>query len=222
MCLKCFFRTGALNSWVSLSTFLFKRWMWKISQIIHLLFQFTSWRVMLSTEGAERGKKSKNNPELAAWQKESKTAACQIWRAVHTTAGPSAHQACTRCCIYNRRRACQEKSNLLMIKRCLILQSSLAVLSPSDMFLASSLQTVAVVSVEERNNGFSEASALGLLFLLNTGCYQGTETERELLLFEDVTFGLPHRKDCSATNPAFLEEWHFPEVVVQLRQKEDR
>lgn len=53
---------------------------------------------------------------------------------------------------------------------------------------------LAVVSVEEKNNGFREASALGLFFLLNTVLYQGMETQKELLPFEDVTFGLPHRQ----------------------------
>lgn len=71
--------------------------------------------------------------------------------------------------------------------------------------------------------GFREASALGLLFVPSTVCYQDTETQRELLPFEDVTFGVPHgqKKDYSVTNPVFLEEWHFPGVVVQFRH-EDR
>jgi len=50
-------------------------------------------------ESTKRGKKSKNNPELAAWQKEPETAVCQIRWAACTTARPSAHQACTRCFI---------------------------------------------------------------------------------------------------------------------------
>lgn len=66
MCLKCFFRTGALKSWVSLSTFLFKRWMWKISQIIHLLFHFTSRRVRLSTERAQKGERKVKT--ILSWQ----------------------------------------------------------------------------------------------------------------------------------------------------------
>lgn len=59
----------------------------------------------------------------------------------------------------------------------------------------------------ERNDGLRKASALVLLFLPCTVSYQNMETQRELLAFEDVTFGVPHRqKDSSAANPAFLEE----------------
>ena len=82
-----------------------------------------------------------------------------------------------------------------MVKRCLILHSPLAISSPSDTFLASFLQTVAMVPVEERDDGFKEASALGLLFLPRTVCYQGMETQRELLPFEDVKSGVPHRQN---------------------------
>lgn len=71
---------------------------------------------------------------------------------------------------------------------------SLAILSPSDTFLASILKTVAMVPAEERNDGFKEASALGLLLLPTAVRYQGMETQRELLSFEDVTFGVLHRQ----------------------------
>lgn len=53
---KVLFLKRGLKELSYLPTFLFKRWMWKISQIIHLLFQFTLQRVRLSTEGAEKGK----------------------------------------------------------------------------------------------------------------------------------------------------------------------
>ena len=98
-----------------------------------------------------------------------------------------------------------------MIKRCLVLQSALAVSSPSEAILAPFLQTVAMVPVEERNAGFRKASALGWLFLPSTVCYQGVETQSELLPFQEVTFGVPHRqkKDYSTTKPSFLEAGCF-------------
>lgn len=75
-------------------------------------------------------------------------------RTVCTVAGPSARQACTRCCTSNKRREpAERKQTSSQSKGVLTFRSTLDAWPPSDTFLVFSLQTVAMITFTERSNG---------------------------------------------------------------------